>query len=84
MTDLRNSGVGNLTAPRTDHTPTITKSRPNAIPGSAQPAITAMETEGVSGVDAGSQDQDTGAVPSNGALGAYAKTLVAPKSFHVP
>lgn len=84
MERLRNSGTGDLRSPRTDHTPTISKARGNAVPRSAEAAIKAMEQEAVSGIDAGAGNQDTGAVPSNGALGKYRDVVVPPSTFHIP
>jgi hypothetical protein len=84
MEGLRSSGTGDLTAPRTDHTPTISKARGNAIPQGAQSAIKAMEAEGVNGEDAGANGATAGAALSNGALGKYRDTLVPPTSLHVP
>jgi hypothetical protein len=84
MDVLRDSGTGDLREPRTDHTPAINKARSNAIPASAEPTIKGMESAGQDGTTAGSENQDTGGVPSNGALGKYREALVTPPGVNVP
>jgi hypothetical protein len=83
MESLRSSGTGDLTAPRTDHTPKITKAMPNAIPRDAEPTVKGMETAAQDGVTAGAENEDAGAPTSNGALGKY-RDLIAPPGYVVP
>jgi hypothetical protein len=81
---LRGSGTGDLTAPRTDHTPNITKGQANAVPRADEPVIKGMESAAQDGTTAGSMSQDAGPPQSNGALGKYRDAIVPPPGTNVP